>query len=99
MLDEPANPGLAKAPRPRTRWFWRLLFIKIWLSAFLLIAGMLGAGVIMLVAAFEDDVPWDERVLTFAGGVMVLLVCLGIIRMALPEHWQRVLSLAGKPAE
>lgn len=96
MRDGSSNPDDVKTIRPRTRWFWRVLFIKVWLSAFLLIAGMLGAGVVMLVAAFEDDVPWDERLLTFAGGLLVLAVCLGIIRMALPESWQGASRNNGK---
>ncbi|MCY1409595.1 hypothetical protein D3C76_1139000 [compost metagenome] len=99
MLEGSPNPGVEKTLRPRTKWFWRLVFIKVWLSALLLIAGMLGAGVIMLVAAFEEQTPWDERLLTFFGGVLVLFVCLGIIRMALPEQWQRVLSRRGKPLQ
>ncbi|WP_166364991.1 hypothetical protein [Pseudomonas akapageensis] len=90
MRDGSFNREVVQTLRPRTKWVWRLLFIKVWLSAFLLIAAMLGAGALMLVAAFEDEVPWDERLLTFAGGVLVLFVCLGVIRMALPEQWQGV---------
>lgn len=92
MRDGSSNPDVVKTLRPRNKWFWRVLFIKVWLSAFLLIAVMLGAGVVMLVAAFEEGASWDERLLTFTGGVLVLFVSLGIVRMALPEPWQDVLG-------
>jgi hypothetical protein len=99
MPDGSFNPDIAKTLRRRTQWFWRVIYVKVWLSAFLLIAGMLGASALLLVTAFEDDVPLDERIAAFGGGLLVLFVCLSIIRMALPEPWQRLPRRKGKPGE
>lgn len=72
--------------RPRVRWYWRALVIKVWLAGCLLFLVLAGASVTLFMSSAEASLPLMQRLSAFAGATLILLLCLHILRMALPAR-------------
>lgn len=73
--------------KPRIRWYWRVLVVQVWLAACFLYLVLAGAGVVLLLSGFDAGLAPSERLLALAGATLILLLCLHILRMALPRVW------------
>jgi len=70
--------------RRRMRWHWRLLTLKIYILSVFLLACMLGGSVMLLLNVFNDTLEPAQRLGSFVAGALILLLCIHILRMALP---------------
>ncbi|MFR0690514.1 hypothetical protein ACLUTX_14020 [Enterobacterales bacterium AE_CKDN230030158-1A_HGKHYDSX7] len=70
--------------RRRMRWHWRLLTLKIYILCVFLLACMLGGSAMLLLNGFNESLEPFQRLGSLAAGGLILLLCLHILRMALP---------------
>lgn len=86
-----AAPSVAPGRTVRPRLFWRLLFAQVLLmGAFLYLSLMtLGGYLIMLGLAAEH--PQPQRLMALAGGGLILLVGLWLLKVAMPRRVSPVL--------
>ncbi|WP_448681070.1 hypothetical protein [Pseudomonas nicosulfuronedens] len=70
--------------RRRMRWHWRLLTLKIYILCAFLLACMLGGSTMLFLNVFNDTLELAQRLGSFLAGALILLLCLHILRMALP---------------
>jgi hypothetical protein len=79
--------------RRRMRWHWRLLTLKIYILSVFLLACMLGGSAMLFLNVLNDTLEPAQRLGSFVAGSLILLLCLHILRMALPPipwlPWRR----------
>ncbi|MBB4864854.1 hypothetical protein HNP46_003726 [Pseudomonas nitritireducens] len=70
--------------RRRMRWHWRLLTLKIYILCTFLLACLLGGSAMLFLNTLNETLEPAQRVGSLLAGGVILLVCLHILRMALP---------------
>lgn len=70
--------------RRRMRWHWRLLTLKIYILCTFLLACMLGGSAMLLLNTVNETLEPAQRIGSALAGGLILLLCLHILRMALP---------------
>lgn len=70
--------------RRRMRWHWRLLTLKIYILSIFLLACMLGGSAMLLLNTLNESLETSQRIASLIAGALILLLCLHIVRMALP---------------
>lgn len=70
--------------RRRMRWHWRLLTLKIYILSVFLLACMLGGSAMLFLNVLNETLEPLQRLGSFVAGALILLLCLHILRMALP---------------
>ncbi|WP_447749409.1 hypothetical protein [Pseudomonas nicosulfuronedens] len=70
--------------RRRMRWHWRLLTLKIYILSVFLLACMLGGSAMLFLNVLNDSLELAQRLGSLLAGSLILLLCLHILRMALP---------------
>ncbi|MEN5034036.1 hypothetical protein [Pseudomonas sp. TWI929] len=75
----------------RPRLFWRLLFAQvIVLGAFLLLS-LISLGGYLLMLGFDAEHPQPQRLMALAGGGLIVLVSLWLLKVAMPRRISPVL--------
>ena len=70
----------------RRRRFWRLLFaLVIVLGAFLYLS-LLSLGGYLLMLGFDAEHPQPQRWMALAGGAVIILVGLWLLKVAMPQR-------------
>ncbi|QRY77591.1 hypothetical protein JVX91_18540 [Pseudomonas sp. PDNC002] len=70
--------------RRRMRWHWRLLTLKIYILSVFLLGCMLGGCAMLYLNTFNETLALEQRIGSFVAATAILLLCLHILRMALP---------------
>ena len=70
--------------RRRMRWHWRLLTLKIYILSVFLLACMLGGSAMLFLNTLNETLEPAQRIGSLCAGGLILLLCLHILRMALP---------------
>lgn len=79
------NPRVVEVPpRRRMRWHWRQVTLKVYILSLFLLACMLGGGAMLLFNTLDEALEPGLRLGFMAAGVLILLLCLPVLRMALP---------------
>ncbi|WP_426811391.1 hypothetical protein ABOC32_13655 [Pseudomonas sp. WOUb67] len=70
----------------RPRLFWRLLFaLVIGLGAFLYLS-LISLGGYLLMLGFDAEHPQPQRWMAMAGGAVIMLVGLWLLKVAMPRR-------------
>ncbi|WP_433886981.1 hypothetical protein [Pseudomonas vranovensis] len=72
--------------KPRVKWYWRVLFAKVWLAAAFLFLSLLGAGVLLLMTSADSSLDASQRWLALTAGIGVLTTCAYLGQLALPRR-------------
>ncbi|WP_317658528.1 hypothetical protein [Pseudomonas sp. KU43P] len=75
----------------RPRWYWRVLFAHILLLGAFLYVSLASLGGYLLMLGFADEHPQPQRMMALAGGAVIVLVCLWLLKVALPRRVSPVL--------
>lgn len=70
--------------RRRMRWHWRLLTLKIYILCVFLLACLFGGSVMLFLNTLNETLEPVQRIGSLIAGGLILLLCLYILRMALP---------------
>nr|NLU60191.1 hypothetical protein [Pseudomonas sp. BIGb0427] len=73
--------------KPRVKWYWRVLFAKVWLAAaFLFLEPAGGGGVLLLMTSADSSLDVSQRWLALTAGIGVLATCAYLGQLALPRR-------------
>ncbi len=72
--------------RGPVRWYWQLLFAKVWLAAAFLLLSLVGIAVVLFRVSVEAGVPGGQRVLAFMAGTFILALWMCILNMLMPRR-------------
>jgi len=75
----------------RPRWFWRLLFAQVLLVGAFLYLSLISLGGYLLMLGFDAEHPQPQRLMSLAGGGLILLVGMWLLKVAMPRRVSPVL--------
>ena len=86
--------GTSSVPSGRTvrpRLFWRLLFAQVLLLGAFLYLSLITLGGYLLLLGFDAEHPQPQRLMALAGGGLILLVGLWLLKVAMPRRIRLVM--------
>ncbi|MEX5505779.1 hypothetical protein Q1J61_18465 [Pseudomonas putida] len=75
----------------RPRLFWRLLFAQVMVLGAFLYLSLISLGGYLLMLGFDAGHPQPQRWMALAGGGVIMLVGLWLLRVAMPRRISPVL--------
>lgn len=81
-----ATPSSTPARIVRPKLFWRLLFLQVYLLAIFLYLSLMALGGYLLMLGFDEPRPEAQRLMALGGGGAIMLVCLWLLKVALPRR-------------
>ncbi|MNT58818.1 hypothetical protein D3C72_1962820 [compost metagenome] len=84
--NENSRPFQKNSDARRAQWYWRVLYLKVWMLATFLIIALFSLGVMALTAAFEMGLEWHQRLVAFGLGAVITAGGLAILKAILPEN-------------
>jgi|GEM_PF-519376 len=85
--SRPADTGRLVRPR----WYWRVLFAHVLLLGAFLYISLASLGGYLLMLGFADEHPQPQRLMALGGGGVIVLVCLWLLKVAMPRRVSPVL--------
>jgi len=70
----------------RPRLFWRLLFAQVVVLGAFLYVSLISLGGYLLMLGFEAEHSQQQRLMALAGGGMIMLVGLWLLKVAMPRR-------------
>ncbi|AGZ35972.1 hypothetical protein C4Q28_10335 [Pseudomonas sp. SWI6] len=86
-----APTAVDEARLVRPRLVWRLVFIQVLLMGGFLYVSLLCLGGFLLMVGFDDQHSQAQRLMALAGGGLILLVSLWLLKVAMPRRLVPVL--------
>ncbi|EKT4524554.1 hypothetical protein WCE02_05930 [Pseudomonas juntendi] len=84
MTSVTPSPANTRVVRPKL--FWRLVFAQVYLLAIFLYLSLAALGGYLLMLGFDGLHPQPQRTLALAGGAVIVLVCLWLLKVAMPRR-------------
>lgn len=75
----------------RPRLFWRLVFAQVVVLGVFLYVSLISLGGYLLLLGFDAEHPEPQRFMALAGGGVIMLVCLWLLKVAMPRRMSPVL--------
>lgn len=75
----------------RPRWYWRVMFAHVLLLGAFLYISLASLGGYLLMLGFADEHPQPQRLMALGGGGVIVLVCLWLLKVAMPRRVSPVL--------
>lgn len=75
----------------RPRLFWRLLFAQVVVLGAFLYLSLISLGGYLLMVGFDAEHPQPQRLMALAGGGLIVLVSLWLLKVAMPRRFSPVL--------
>ncbi|WEK32959.1 MAG: hypothetical protein P0Y58_12475 [Candidatus Pseudomonas phytovorans] len=75
----------------RPRLFWRLLFAQVIVLGAFLYLSLISLGGYLLMLGFDAEHPQPQRWMALAGGGVIMLVGLWLLKVAMPRRISPVL--------
>ncbi|RAS30727.1 MULTISPECIES: hypothetical protein [unclassified Pseudomonas] len=75
----------------RPRWCWRLLFAQVLLVGAFLYLSLISLGGYLLMLGFDAEHPQPQRLMALAGGGLIMVVGLWLLKVAMPRRVSPVL--------
>ena len=75
----------------RPRLFWRVLFAQVIVLGAFLFLSLISLGGYLLMLGFDAGHPQPQRLLALAGGGVIMLVGLWLLKVAMPRRISPVL--------
>lgn len=75
----------------RPRLFWRLLFAQVIVLGAFLYLSLISLGGYLLMLGFDAEHPQPQRLMALAGGGLIVLVSLWLLKVAMPRRISPVL--------
>ncbi|MFK0096049.1 hypothetical protein [Pseudomonas sp. NPDC090592] len=75
----------------RPRLFWRVLFAQVIVLGAFLFLSLISLGGYLLMLGFDAEHPQAQRLLALAGGGVIMLVGLWLLKVAMPRRISPVL--------
>lgn len=75
----------------RPRLLWRLLFVQVVVLATFLYLSLISLGGYLLMLGFDAEHPQPQRLMALAGGGLIMLVGLWLLKVAMPRRVSPVL--------
>ena len=76
----------------RPRLFWRLLLAQVLVLGAFLYISLISLGGYLLLLGFDAEHSQQQRMLALAGGGMIMLLSLWLLKVAMPRRIGPVLS-------
>lgn len=86
-----ATPPVVRGRTVRPRLLWRLLFAQVLLIGAFLYLSLITLGGYLLVLGFDAQHAQPQRWMALAGGGLILLVGLWLLKVAMPRRISPVL--------
>lgn len=87
----PASRPIDTGRLVRPRWYWRVLFAHVLLLGAFLYISLASLGGYLLMLGFADEHPQSQRLMALGGGGGIVLVCLWLLKVAMPRRVSPVL--------
>ncbi|MFJ4068117.1 hypothetical protein ACIPW4_22855 [Pseudomonas sp. NPDC089996] len=81
-----ATPSAVTGRTVRPRLFWRLLFAQVLLLCAFLYLSLITLAGYLLMLGFDGEHPQPQRLMALAGGGLILLVSLWLLKVAMPRR-------------
>ncbi|MFJ4444762.1 hypothetical protein ACIPZ8_22080 [Pseudomonas sp. NPDC089422] len=81
-----ATPSALPGRTVRPRLFWRLLFAQVLLMGAFLYLSLISLGAYLLMLGFDAGHPQPQRLMALAGGGLIVLVGLWLLKVAMPRR-------------
>jgi len=81
-----ATPSVLPGRAVRPRLFWRLLFAQVLLLGAFLYLSLISLGSYLLLLGFDGEQQQPQRLMALAGGGLILLVGLWLLKVAMPRR-------------
>ncbi len=75
----------------RPRLFWRLVFAQVVVLGVFVYVSLISLGGYLLLLGFDAEHPEPQRFMALAGGGVIMLVCLWLLKVAMPRRMSPVL--------
>ena len=75
----------------RPRLFWRLLFLQVVVLGAFLYSSLISLGAYLLLLGFDAEHSQQQRLRALAGGGLIMLVGLWLLKVAMPRRISPVL--------
>ncbi|PRN04737.1 hypothetical protein A0O30_11855 [Pseudomonas sp. LLC-1] len=75
----------------RPRLFWRLLFAQVIVLWAFLYLSLVSLGVYLLMLGFDAEHPQPQRLMALAGGGVIMLVGVWLLKVAMPRRISPIL--------
>ena len=75
----------------RPRWYWRVLFAHVLLLGVFLYISLASLGGYLFMLGFADEHSQSQRLMALGGGGVIMLVCLWLLKVAMPRRVSPVL--------
>ncbi|MBK4996994.1 hypothetical protein IAE39_005168 [Pseudomonas sp. S37] len=75
----------------RPRLFWRLLFLQVVVLGAFLYISLISLGGYLLLLGFDAEHSQQQRLMALAGGCLIMLVGLWLLKVAMPRRISPVL--------
>ena len=70
----------------RPRLFWRLLFVQVVVLGAFLYLSLISLGGYLLMLGFDAGHPLTQRLMALAGGGLIMLVGVWLLKVAMPRR-------------